>query len=128
MLATGLGHQDVEPYLAEVSTGKPVIACVNSPSSVTLSGDSRVVEGIRVKLSGKNIFALRINIPAAYHSHHMEPLAKSYLEGLEKNSKGKGRIDGVLYSSPGTGGRIESATAPGPGPWVRTMVHPVLFK
>ena len=128
MLAVGLGHQDIEPYLAEVSTGKIVVACVNSQSSVTLSGDLEAVEEIGVKLSEKGIFARRVKTPAAYHSHHMESLAKSYLEGLEKNLKGEGRINGVRFSSPVTGDRIETATALGPGHWVRNMVQPVLFK
>lgn len=128
MLAVGLGQEDVEPYLAEVSTGKIVVACVNSQSSVTLSGDLEAVEEIRVKLSEKNIFARRVNTPAAYHSHHMEALAKSYLEGLEKNLKGNGRINGIVYSSPVTGDRFESATALEPCHWVKNMVQPVLFK
>lgn len=128
MLAVGLSHEDVEPYLAEVSTGKVVVACVNSQSSVTLSGDLEAVEEIRVRLSDKNIFARKLNTPAAYHSHHMESLAQSYLKGLEENLKGKGAFRGVLYSSPVTGDHVYSAKALGPGHWVKNMVQPVLFK
>ena len=128
MLAVGLGYEDVEPYLARVSTGKVVVACVNSQSSVTLSGDLDAVEQIRAELSEKNIFARKLNTPAAYHSHHMEPLVESYLEGLEKNLKGKGAFKGVIYSSPVTGDRFESAKELGPGHWVKNMVQPVLFK
>lgn len=40
MLAIGLGEAAVQPYLERVTHGEVVVACINSPSNVTLSGDS----------------------------------------------------------------------------------------
>jgi len=39
MLAAGLG-EEIKPYLERVTEGKIVVACVNSPMNVTLSGDT----------------------------------------------------------------------------------------
>lgn len=128
MCAVGLGEEEVEPYLAEATSGKVVVACVNSQASVTLSGDMNVIEEIQDNLSGKGIFARKLNTPAAYHSHHMEAIAQDYLQGLNKNLKRKGDLDEVLYSSPVSGHRITSAKALGPSHWVKNMVQPVLFK
>lgn len=72
MCAVGLGEEEVVPYLAEITSGKAVVACVNSQSSVTLSGDLDAVEQTRAKLSEKGIFARKLNTPVAYHSYHME--------------------------------------------------------
>lgn len=128
MCAVGLGEEEAKAYLPEIKSGKVVVACVNSQSSVTLSGDLEGVEEIQKKLSEKNIFARKLNTPAAYHSHHMEPLAADYWQGLHINLSRQGDFGEVLYSSPVSGNRMWSAKALGPGHWVQNMVQPVLFK
>lgn len=40
MMAVGLSEEGAKPYLAQVAPEAVVVACVNAPSSVTLSGDS----------------------------------------------------------------------------------------
>lgn len=39
MLVTGVGEHQIQPYLEQVSNGRAYVACVNSPSNTTLSGD-----------------------------------------------------------------------------------------
>ncbi|KAJ5736904.1 uncharacterized protein N7483_002029 [Penicillium malachiteum] len=57
MLAVGLGSSDVEKYLDGKAKNRVIVACHNSPSGVTLSGDSEAVEGIKAILDAEQIFA-----------------------------------------------------------------------
>lgn len=68
MAAIGLGADEVRPLLPE----GVVVACENSPSSTTLSGDSegidRVIETLKNDASEREIFARRLHVDKAYHS------------------------------------------------------------
>ncbi|KAL9027875.1 MAG: hypothetical protein Q9196_003666 [Gyalolechia fulgens] len=76
MLAVGLGPQQVSQYLENKNV---VIAAVNSPSSVTLSGDEDAVEELKLALDKEKIFARIVQTGGkAYHSHHMAPLGEKY--------------------------------------------------
>ncbi|KAI1381386.1 putative polyketide synthase [Hypoxylon crocopeplum] len=78
MMAVGLGAEAVQPYLEDVQ-GKVVVACHNSPSGVTLSGDADALETVKTKLDATNTFARIVKTNGkAYHSHHMAPVAAKY--------------------------------------------------
>lgn len=78
MMAVGLGAEAAVPYLAGVED-KVVVACHNSPSGVTLSGDADALETVKAKLDAESIFARLVKTNGkAYHSHHMAPVAESY--------------------------------------------------
>uniref|UniRef100_A0A671MUP1 Phthiocerol/phenolphthiocerol synthesis polyketide synthase type I PpsD-like n=1 Tax=Sinocyclocheilus anshuiensis TaxID=1608454 RepID=A0A671MUP1_9TELE len=59
-------------------TGKICLAAVNSPMSCVLSGDKEAVDNVHQKLQsmfkGKNLFLHVLDVPAAYHSHMMDPI------------------------------------------------------
>ncbi|KAF4622818.1 hypothetical protein G7Y89_g14207 [Cudoniella acicularis] len=57
MLAVGLGALDPQPYVDAITASKVVIACENSPSSVTLAGDMEGIEELMAKFTAENIFA-----------------------------------------------------------------------
>ncbi|KAK3938873.1 hypothetical protein QBC46DRAFT_291686 [Diplogelasinospora grovesii] len=129
MMAVGLGQADVEPYLSSVSFGKAVVACVNSSSSVTLSGDMVSIEELEEKFTSEGIFARKLKVQSAFHSHHMLPLEEKYRSALNQHMRQDGRRfkSGVLFSSPVTGGRIEDANKLGPEHWIENMIQPVHF-
>ncbi|KAJ4011786.1 hypothetical protein NW752_004187 [Fusarium irregulare] len=128
MLAAGLSRDEAAPYLENLTCwGKAVVACVNSPSSVTLSGDVSAIVELDVKLKRQNIFARRLKVDAAYHSEHMEVFADYYLDYLMERMSNDGDFDGVVFSSPTTGKRIAKAQDLGPSHWVENMVKPVEF-
>lgn len=69
MAAVGLGAEEIRPLLPE----GVVVACENSPSSTTLSGDVEAIDGVIKMLkddttSGREIFARRLHVDKAYHS------------------------------------------------------------
>lgn len=79
MLAVGLGADDISKYLGEEFEGTVVVACHNSPTGVTLSGDADAIEKLRLKLDADKIFARVVKTSGkAYHSHHMAPVAAQY--------------------------------------------------
>lgn len=81
MMAIGLGAEAVESYLAD-SRGKVVVACHNSPSGVTLSGDADILEDLKAKFDEEKIFARSVKTSGkAYHSHYMAPVSAKY-EGM----------------------------------------------
>ncbi|ETS73046.1 hypothetical protein PFICI_15221 [Pestalotiopsis fici W106-1] len=106
-----------------------VIACVNSPNSVTISGNIASLEKVE-ELAGKdNLMYRRLKVPAAYHSSEMEALAEEYTAALESHFEPKHPQDfAAAFSSPVTGGIVESPSViHNPSHWVRNMVQPVLF-
>ncbi len=54
MMAVGLGPEDIEPFIAAVR-GKVEVGAVNSPESVTLSGDAGALEALEPELAKRGI-------------------------------------------------------------------------
>ncbi|OQE38549.1 hypothetical protein PENCOP_c008G00808 [Penicillium coprophilum] len=128
MLALGHGKEVAGKYLQRLIAGRAVIACFNSPSSVTISGDVNAIEEIELMAAADKVFARRLKVGCAYHSHHMVPMASEYEELLRQQLQVRGSFDGILFSSPATGGLLDSAQELGPAHWVENMVKPVLFE
>lgn len=59
-------------------TGKICLAAINSPMSCVLSGNKEAVDHVHQKLQysfkSKNLFLHVLDVPAAYHSHMMDPI------------------------------------------------------
>ena len=66
MAAVGLGRDEVTSFLQD----GVVIACDNSPQSVTLSGDESALGNIMssIKDTNPDIFLRRLHVEMAYHS------------------------------------------------------------
>ncbi|KEQ90223.1 hypothetical protein AUEXF2481DRAFT_71742 [Aureobasidium subglaciale EXF-2481] len=129
MLAVGLSRDECIPYIGTLKTGEVVVACVNSPSSVTISGDLAAIEELEQALIRDKVFCRRLRVDAAYHSHHMFGIADAYRVALSQELRTGREFDSsIIYSSPVTGDRIESKdTISSPEHWVRNMVQPVEF-
>ncbi|KAJ0299111.1 hypothetical protein COL516b_009363 [Colletotrichum fioriniae] len=130
MMAVGLGVDDAWAYLAknDVTKGTVTVACVNSPSSVTLSGDLDAIQRLEKQFSKDQIFARALKVKSAYHSHHMIPMAEEYLQKLQNILQPKLKWQKLVYSSPVTGNLIENPEDLGrPQHWVNNLLWPVLF-
>jgi acyl transferase domain-containing protein/NADPH:quinone reductase-like Zn-dependent oxidoreductase len=88
MMAVGAGATEISPLLERIphELGEARIACINSPSSVTISGDAGAVDELHKLIEAANpgMFARRLAVDTAYHSHHMNLLAKDYTKALRK--------------------------------------------
>ena len=78
MLAVGLAQEQVYEYLLGYEE-EVKIAAINSPDSITLSGDLNAIERLSTTLKKDEVFARRLQTGGnAYHSHHMIPLGSDY--------------------------------------------------
>ncbi|KAH0539027.1 Type I Iterative PKS [Glutinoglossum americanum] len=124
MAAVGLSREEVLPYLVE----GVVVACENSPSSVTLSGDKQPLDTIVAQLKEEQpeTFVGRLHVDMAYHSHHMKSCGELY-ESLLANHITSSRPSLPFYSSV-TGCQVNGPNPLGSNYWRQNLESPVLFK
>ncbi|KAI9665524.1 MAG: Type I Iterative PKS [Alyxoria varia] len=140
MLAVEIGADAAQTLLDELGlVARLNIACCNSPSSVTLSGDADAVAELQNYLGkSNNIFSKILRTgETAYHSFHMSALGPQY-EGLiehhlqqsQKNEfdliKGNPSGSARMISSV-TGAAIEPTRLQEPSYWRFNMEKQVLF-
>lgn len=79
-MAVGCSREEADDFISgyKLDGGKVTVACVNSPSSVTLSGDVNALEHIKNIFDAHKIFARRLKVEIAYHSAHMNRVFGTY--------------------------------------------------
>ena len=70
---------ELEPY-----KGRIALAAVNSPTSLTLSGDLPAIIELKEALTKRNVFARQLLVDKAYHSHHIAPFGPVLEQLLSK--------------------------------------------
>lgn len=129
MIAVGLSETETETFIAQLpeERGKAVIACVNSPRSVTVSGDRKAVLALQTMLEARQIFVRKLAVSTAYHSHHMDVVANSYLIELQKLpvQRPAAHTRVTFYSSV-TGGTLDGSQLDA-AYWVKNMISQVRF-
>ncbi|CRG89167.1 putative polyketide synthase 17 [Talaromyces islandicus] len=128
MMAVGITEERAkEKILAlDQTLGKAFVACVNSPTNITVSGDRPALEAISKDLQEENAFVRFLKVSTAYHSHHMEAVAGDYeesLKGMEVNAISKD----VEMVSTVTGDIVKPTDVLGPSYWCKNMVGCVRF-
>ncbi|KAK3292394.1 uncharacterized protein B0H64DRAFT_406548 [Chaetomium fimeti] len=87
MLAAGTSIEDARELCgadAFAVDARLSVAAHNSPTSVTLSGDSDAVDKAMGMLEEEGKFARRLRVDTAYHSAHMQRCAPAYLAALKR--------------------------------------------
>ncbi|KAH7038376.1 uncharacterized protein B0I36DRAFT_372464 [Microdochium trichocladiopsis] len=123
MMAVGLSPTDVHPYLDQVE-GIVVVACVNSPASVTLSGDKTALVQLQQIFKDKNVFNRLLQVETAYHSPHMRRVADEYRNAI---SDIKPRNDATTPFFSSVYSRLITPAELGPDYWVANLCSPVEF-
>ena len=126
MMATGLGAEAVQPYVDRVTDGKATVACKNSPSSTTISGDLSAIIQLEGLLKAEGHFARRLVVETAYHSAHMKIIAELYLNSIQSYKPNVDDSNTVKMFSSVTGKLIESSEIT-PMYWLQNMVGQVDF-
>lgn len=82
MISVNLSEAEGRDYLQRhefrIHAENVTIACVNSPTNVTLSGDSVAIDMIKNDLDAQGVFAQRLRTGVAYHSPAMCAVAAEY--------------------------------------------------
>ncbi|XP_062297862.1 uncharacterized protein LOC134002531 [Scomber scombrus] len=77
LVISNMAVSEVASLLPKYS-GRICLAAFNSPQSCTLSGDTDAIERFHMELSttanSQNLFLRVLDVPAAYHSHMMDPI------------------------------------------------------
>ncbi|KAL9069652.1 MAG: hypothetical protein Q9157_006092 [Trypethelium eluteriae] len=123
MMAVGLSADEATEYLQQLRSGKAVIACYNSPRSLTISGDDEAISELHTLLHEKNVFCRRLIVDTAYHSHHMKPVSDQYLNAIREVEAKPSSVD--FYSTVAATRLDTSALSP--TYWVDNMLSPVRF-
>ncbi|EAW08895.1 type I polyketide synthase [Aspergillus clavatus NRRL 1] len=127
MMAANLSEQEAQEILEQNPKLRVVVACINSPSSVTLSGDRDDFDALEAILAEKDVFARRLKVEHAYHSPHMEIIAEEYRDSLRDVEHLTPKQDTpVRMFSSVTASEI-TAEELTPDYWVKNMVSPVRF-
>ncbi|GKZ25415.1 type I Iterative Polyketide synthase (PKS) [Aspergillus brasiliensis] len=90
MLAVGFGADQGAEYIRHAGMEDRVkVAAINSPASITMSGDADAIEQLSVQLTHESIFNRQLRTGGlAYHSHHMlsfgHDYAKAINDGLQR--------------------------------------------
>ncbi|EAA36364.1 ketoacyl-synt-domain-containing protein [Neurospora crassa] len=130
MMAAGLGAEDANKKISELDlVGKIRVACVNSPESVTISGDTEGIETLRAQFDQAGTFARVLKTDGkAYHSHHMAVIGQEYEDLLTEALDGDDfptTSNGVRFISSVTDAVVNHAV--GPAYWRANLESPVLF-
>ncbi|KAK3324427.1 putative polyketide synthase [Cercophora scortea] len=142
MIAVGLAANQAQPYLDRV-TGvlgecRLTVACINSPASITVSGEEAHVDYLKGLLDADKVFCRKLRVGVAYHSFQMQEMADQYLKKMACLDSDRSHAPTMkcrterpprrpAMVSSVTGTWISSEAMSKPEYWVRNLVSPVLF-
>ncbi|KAM4056365.1 acyl transferase domain-containing protein [Hirsutella rhossiliensis] len=109
-----LGPAEVKRMIKILGLSKITVACENSPSSVTISGDEAGIDALAVELEKQRCFHRKLRVNVAYHSSHMQVIA-DYLAAIKDVTPKPPRGDVSFYSA--LEGRRNDQASPGPTYW-----------
>ncbi|KAG5984483.1 Type I Iterative PKS [Claviceps digitariae] len=125
MMAVGMSAAEMKSYL-ESGNFSAEVACINSPQSVTISGQVDAITAVAEHLAKNNVFHRLLNVQTAYHSSHMRLVAHDYKVSLAA-IEAQDLLPGVKMSSSVTGRMVQGREL-GPQYWTDNMVSPVQYE
>ncbi|KAF5015276.1 hypothetical protein F66182_13451, partial [Fusarium sp. NRRL 66182] len=126
MIAVGTGASTIRPMLKMLREGYATVACINSPTSITVSGDLSAIDELESILQTEQIFNRRLKIDVAYHSDHMKKISDAYFDSIAHiQPKSTLQSNVVFFSS--VLGRVADSSTFNASYWVQNLTSPVLF-
>ena len=131
MMSINLSESDAELYIRkrlDHNASKITIACINSDSNVTISGDDELLNTLKSALDAEQIFARKITTGVGYHSPVMEQIGSEYESAIAELEADKRGLKLMTMISTVTGDIIPTADILSTAKyWVDNMVMPVKF-
>lgn len=124
MMAVGCTKEEIAPLIDQLTAKDVRIACFNSPTSLTISGDEPAIDELQIMLEKRQLFNRKLQVDVAYHSHHMKLVAKEYRETLRSLEPPKSTTV-KFYSS--LFGHIVDGSKLEPSYWVDNLTQSVRF-
>lgn len=114
--------------LGEMDTDFQIsVACINSPSNVSLSGDETAIDKLKEYLDRDGVFAQKLKTGIAYHSIAMEPISEEYLRCLSSLEPRNLSTSNTLVISSVTGQTISTGSLAQGQYWVDNLLSPIRF-
>ena len=128
-MSVGLSAHRAELYLRHTQNSFKdlVVACVNSPENVTISGSDASIDRLKATLDSDNIFSRKLAVNIAYHSPQMLEVAQQYTDALANVDFGSTNLNGCVMMSSLLGRKVAVEDLRKPSYWVDNLVSPVLF-
>jgi acyl transferase domain-containing protein len=124
MMAVGCTKEEIAPIILDLIAKDVRIACFNSPTSLTISGDEPAIDELQTLLEKKNFFNRKLQVDVAYHSHHMKLVAEDYQDSLRLLDPPKSthvKFHSSLFGHLVKGSRLQ------PSYWVDNLTQSVRF-
>lgn len=118
-----LGRDEAEAALAEAGLHGTVVAAVNSPVCVTVSGPKDEIEALLKLARQRRVAAQRVGVDYPFHSPLTAPIEAPLKAALADTVSSEGRIP---FISAVTGGTLEGAALDA-GYWWHNIRQPVDF-
>lgn len=129
MMAVGAGPASIEALTKDLRDGLAVVACENSPSSVTVSGDEAGIDELAKVVEAKQLFNRKLRVDVAYHSPHMNLVANDYYRSIREimATAAPSVIRTVDFFSSLRGSRLLEIAALDAQYWVENLTNTVRF-
>ncbi|POR33277.1 Polyketide synthase [Tolypocladium paradoxum] len=124
MMVVGMSQKETEDYLAAVSKSAQ-IACINSPRSITISGQAEAIDSINTDLRSKKVFCRVLDVKTAYHSSHMKLVEHDYREAISCISARECSDSVSMFSS--VTGKLAHGAELDAAYWASNLVSPVQY-
>lgn len=125
MMAVGLSPAEARLYIAKLRRQTVVVACENSPVSVTFSGDEEQILELAEMLSFDGVFHRLLAVKTAYHSNHMRHVEARYCDSITDINPTSNEGGPLMFSS--VTGQVISGSSVDATYWAQNLVSPVLF-
>lgn len=128
MMAVSGGMEDVAPLLDIIISGTVVVACENSPKSLTISGDNAALDELETLLEEDGIPHRRLAVDFPYHSPFLEPFIDQYEEDIcTDDTFVRTETNNVEFFSAMAGRKVDPIAVKKPSYWASSAKFRVRF-
>lgn len=128
MISVAISDSEAYAYLEMNSLISDVcVACVNSPTSVMLSGHKTAIDMLKDVLEKASIFTRKLKTGVAYHSPAMRSISEDYASSLGNLGESYSSSFNTIMVSTVTGDRVSPSTLSKAQYLVDNLVSPVRF-
>lgn len=131
MVSVGLSENQVMTYMEKVfnRSGRKgmVVACINSPKNVTISGDEDQILLLIDILSVEKVPTRKLAVDVAYHSPHMLAISEDYMAMIQGLEDVDAPPRPIIMVSSVTGKIVVKKQLLSPSYWVSNLTSPVRF-
>ncbi|KAH7304047.1 putative polyketide synthase [Stachybotrys elegans] len=132
MISVGLPENEVGDLLRDIrrhSTSFGItIACVNSPTNVTVSGERHLIERLKTVLDSLDVFSRNLRVPVAYHSAQMNKVSDKYIRMVGQLSRPVPPVNQIPMISSVNSSQVSAEQVLDPEYWALNLVSTVHFR